>query len=53
VTLPGRKPEVEALGRDHPGAGTHVLDAGHFALDEATQEIARLLRAFRDRVTPR
>jgi hypothetical protein len=29
-----------------------VLDGGHFALDEATPEIARLLRAFLDRVRP-
>ena len=45
--------EVEALRRDHPGAETHVLDAGHFALDEATPEIAQLVRAFLERVTPR
>jgi pimeloyl-ACP methyl ester carboxylesterase len=42
--------EVEALRRDHPGAEAHVLDGGHFALDEATPEIAPLLRAFLDRV---
>ena len=42
--------EVAALRRDHPGAESHLLDGGHFALDEATPEIARLLRAFLDRL---
>ena len=46
-------PSVEALRRDHPTAETHLLDGGHFALDEATPEIARLLRAFLDRVKRR
>ena len=45
--------EVEALRRDHPGAETHLLEGGHFALDEATPEIARRVRAFLDRVAPR
>ena len=45
--------EVDALRRDHPTAETHLLDGGHFALDEATPEIARLLRGFLDRVNPR
>jgi hypothetical protein len=31
-------------------AGTHLLEAGHFALDEATDEIASLVRRFLDRV---
>jgi pimeloyl-ACP methyl ester carboxylesterase len=35
-----------AYGRDLPGAEIHVLDAGHFALDEATDEIATLTRDF-------
>ncbi len=34
-----------------PKAELHVLDAGHFALDEATDEIARLTRDFLDRHT--
>ena len=29
-----------------PEAEVHILDAGHFALDEATPEIAELMRAF-------
>jgi pimeloyl-ACP methyl ester carboxylesterase len=31
-----------------PDAEVHLLDAGHFALDEATPEIAELIRAFLD-----
>jgi pimeloyl-ACP methyl ester carboxylesterase len=38
--------EVDAIRRTHPGAEIHVLDAGHFALDEATDEIAALIRTF-------
>jgi hypothetical protein len=29
-----------------PGAEVHILEAGHFALDEATDEIALLVRNF-------
>ncbi|KAF1018785.1 MAG: Haloalkane dehalogenase [Paracidovorax wautersii] len=32
--------------RDVPAAEVHVVDAGHFPLDEAADEIARLTRAF-------
>lgn len=32
--------------QDLPKAEVHILDAGHFALDEATPEIAELMRAF-------
>ena len=32
-----------------PDAEVHLLDGGHFALDEATPEIAQLVRAFLDR----
>ena len=39
-------PGAEAYLRDMPGAELHILDAGHFALDEATDEIARLTRDF-------
>lgn len=35
-----------AYGRDLPEAEIHLLDAGHFALDEATPEIATLMRHF-------
>src|SRR6202022_3163103 len=35
-----------AYGDDVPKAAIHFLDAGHFALDEATDEIASLVRNF-------
>lgn len=35
-----------AYQRDLPGAEIHLIDAGHFALDEASDEIAALMRAF-------
>ena len=35
-----------AFRRDMPDAEIHLLDAGHFALDEQTDEIARLILAF-------
>ena len=38
--------EPEAYRRDVPNAQVHVLDAGHFALDTAAEEIAALLRGF-------
>jgi pimeloyl-ACP methyl ester carboxylesterase len=38
--------EPEAYRRDVPGARVHVLDAGHFALDTAADEIAALVRGF-------
>ncbi|QEE41820.1 MULTISPECIES: alpha/beta hydrolase [unclassified Methylobacterium] len=43
-------PGAEAYLRDVPKAELHILDAGHFALDEATDEIARLTRDFLGRV---
>jgi pimeloyl-ACP methyl ester carboxylesterase len=39
-------PGAEAYRRDLPDAEIHLLDAGHFALDEQTDEIARLILAF-------
>ena len=39
-------PGAEGYKRDVPNAELHILDAGHFALDEATDEIARLTRDF-------
>jgi pimeloyl-ACP methyl ester carboxylesterase len=36
--------EPEAYRRDVPTARVHVLDAGHFALDTAADEIAELVR---------
>jgi pimeloyl-ACP methyl ester carboxylesterase len=38
--------EVAALKKDVPKAEVHLLDAGHFALDESAPDIARLTRAF-------
>ena len=39
-------PGAEAFKRDLPSAEIHLLDAGHFALDEKNDEIARLILAF-------
>ena len=38
--------EPEAYRRDVPDAQVHILDAGHFALDTAADEIAELMRGF-------
>ena len=38
--------EAEAYRRDVPDAEVHVLDAGHFALDEQPDLIADLTRSF-------
>lgn len=38
--------EAEAYRRDLPNAEIHVLNAGHFALDEKPDEIAGLIDAF-------
>ncbi len=38
--------EPEAYRRDVPKAEVHVLDAGHFALDTAADEMAELVRQF-------
>ena len=38
--------EPDAYRRDAPKAEVHVLDAGHFALDTAPDQIARLVRSF-------
>jgi pimeloyl-ACP methyl ester carboxylesterase len=42
--------EVAALKRDLPKADVHVLDAGHFALDESAGDIAGLMRNFLGRL---
>jgi pimeloyl-ACP methyl ester carboxylesterase len=39
-------PGAEAYRRDLPNAEIHLLDAGHFALDERTDEIADLILQF-------
>jgi pimeloyl-ACP methyl ester carboxylesterase len=41
-----------AYRRDIPSAQVHVLEAGHFALDTAADEIATLVRAFLRRFEP-
>ena len=38
--------EPEAYRRDVPKAEIHLLDAGHFALDTAADEVAELVRGF-------
>ena len=38
--------EAEAHQRDVPDAEVHILDAGHFALDEKVDEAATLIRDF-------
>ena len=38
--------EPEAYRRDVPDAEVHILDAGHFALDTAADEIAALIEGF-------
>ena len=35
---------------DVPGADVHIIEAGHFALDEATDEIAARVRNFLERL---
>jgi hypothetical protein len=39
-------PGGEAFKRDLPDAEIHLLDAGHFALDEKNDEIASLILEF-------
>jgi pimeloyl-ACP methyl ester carboxylesterase len=45
--------EVQALKRDLPKADVHLLDAGHFALDESADDVARLMRNFLARLPHR
>lgn len=44
---------AKAYGNQVSSAEIHVLDAGHFALDEANGQIAALMRDFLDRKIPR
>ena len=44
--------EPEAYRRDVPNAEVHALEAGHFALDTAADEIAALVGAFMTCPTP-
>ena len=39
-------PGAEAFKRDLPESEIHLLDAGHFALDEKNDDIASLVLAF-------
>ena len=39
-------PRIRNVQRDLPDAEIHLLDAGHFALDEKNDEIATLTLAF-------
>jgi pimeloyl-ACP methyl ester carboxylesterase len=45
--------EAEAYRRDVPDAEVHVIDAGHFVLDEAPDLVADLTRTFLDATAPR
>jgi pimeloyl-ACP methyl ester carboxylesterase len=40
--------EPERYRKDVPNAAVHVLEAGHFALDTAADEISRLVQTFMD-----
>ena len=40
--------EAEAYRKDVPDAEVHVLDAGHFAMDERPEEVIRLVKTFLD-----
>jgi pimeloyl-ACP methyl ester carboxylesterase len=46
-------PGAWAYGRDVHDADIHILDAGHFALDERTEEVAELVLTFLERRLPR
>ena len=37
---------AEAYHKDVPGSEVHILDAGHFALDEQAPEVIRLTESF-------
>jgi pimeloyl-ACP methyl ester carboxylesterase len=56
VVVRGRyDPSFEQAGaaaykRHVPGAEIHLLDAGHFAMDEAQDKVAQLTRRFLDRL---
>jgi pimeloyl-ACP methyl ester carboxylesterase len=44
---------AQAYLRDLPQAELHLLDTGHFALEDHAEEIARLTRDFFDRKVPK
>ena len=43
--------EADAYKREVPDAEVHVLEAGHFALDEAVDEIAAIMRPFLEKLS--
>jgi pimeloyl-ACP methyl ester carboxylesterase len=43
---------VRQILTDHPDAEYHALPTGHFALEDKTPEIARLMRDFLARTVP-
>jgi pimeloyl-ACP methyl ester carboxylesterase len=45
--------EAEAFRRDVPETEVHIVEAGHFALDEAVDEIAALMRTFLSQTLPK
>src|SRR5262249_1009762 len=45
--------EAHAYRRDLPNADIHILDAGHFALDEQADQCAELIDAFMHRLAMR
>nr|WP_103719077.1 alpha/beta hydrolase [Bosea psychrotolerans] len=44
---------AQAYLKDLPSAELHLLDSGHFALEDKGEEITRLMREFLDRKAPR
>ena len=46
-------PGAHAYLHDLPEAELHLLDSGHFALEDKVEEIARYMRDFLDRKLPR
>jgi pimeloyl-ACP methyl ester carboxylesterase len=46
-------PGALAYARDVPDAEIHILDAGHFALDEKAEQVAELVLTFLDRTLTR
>ena len=45
--------EVAALKDDLPKAEIHILDGGHFVLDESLNEVAKFMRHFLEKHSQR
>jgi pimeloyl-ACP methyl ester carboxylesterase len=43
--------EAQAYKREIPDADVHLIDAGHFALDEKPDEVAALIGAFMSKLS--